>query len=112
MIYGFPKLRDFISDGHNEIFLSVASAWGIAIKCAKGRLALPEIPDHYIAKRMALHGFRPLPVQSSHALHIFNLPAIHQDPFDRLLVAQSQLERLPVLTADPEIARYEVNIIW
>jgi PIN domain nuclease of toxin-antitoxin system len=104
--------REFISDGTNEVFLSAASAWEIAIKCARGRLVLPETPDKYVASRVSLHHFLPLPVQLSHALHVFNLPDIHQDPFDRLLVAQSQLERLPILTSDPEIIRYEVDIIW
>jgi PIN domain nuclease of toxin-antitoxin system len=104
--------REFISDGSNQVFLSAASAWEIAIKCARGRLVLAETPDKYVASRMSLHHFLPLPVQLSHALHVFNLPHIHQDPFDRLLVAQSQLERLPILTGDPEIIRYEVDIIW
>jgi PIN domain nuclease of toxin-antitoxin system len=104
--------REFISDGANEVFLSAASAWEIAIKCARGRLVLPETPDKYVASRVSLHHFLPLPVQLSHALHVFNLPDIHQDLFDRLLVAQSQLERLPILTGDPEIIRYEVDVIW
>jgi PIN domain nuclease of toxin-antitoxin system len=104
--------RQFIGDGSNDIFLSAASAWEIAIKCASGRLVLPEIPERYVAHRMVLHRFQPLPIQLSHALHVFNLPGIHQDPFDRLLIAQSQLESLPILTADPEIGRYPVNIIW
>jgi PIN domain nuclease of toxin-antitoxin system len=107
-----PPAREFISNGSNEVFLSAASAWEIALKCARGRLVLAETPDKYVASRMSLHHFLPLPVQLSHALHVFNLPDIHQDPFDRLLVAQSQLERLPVLTGDPEIIRYEVDIIW
>jgi PIN domain nuclease of toxin-antitoxin system len=104
--------RELIGDGGNEIFLSAASAWEIAIKCAKGRLALPEIPERYVANRMTLHRFQPLPIQLSHALHVFNLPDLHQDPFDRLLIAQSQLEGIPLLTADPEIARYKVSILW
>lgn len=132
---------EFISDGSNEVFLSAASAWEIAINCARGRLypvnrdltsknkhhgrqnepvnlaltghlVLPETPDRYVASRVSLHHFLPLPVQLSHALHIFNLPDIHRDPFDRLLVAQSQLEGLPILTSDPEITRYQVDVIW
>jgi PIN domain nuclease of toxin-antitoxin system len=107
-----PAARDFIGQGANEIFLSAASALEIAIKCARGRLALPETPDKYVANRMSLHRFLPLPVQMSHALHVFDLPDIHRDPFDRLLVAQSQLEGLPIVTGDLEIARYEVDVIW
>lgn len=107
-----PTARNFIADGSNELFLSAASAWEIAIKAARGRLILPETPEHYLAQRMRLHHLQPLPIQLSHALHVYNLPALHQDPFDRLLVAQSQLEELPILTADPEISRYAINIIW
>ena len=104
--------REFITDGQNEIFLSAATAWEIAIKYARKRLALPETPDRYIANRMTQHNFSPLPILLSHATKVFALPAIHTDPFDRLLVSQSQLEGLPLLTVDSEIARYDVDIIW
>jgi len=104
--------RKFITKGDNEIFLSAASAWEIAIKALKRRLILPERPDQYVADRLLLHRFSVLPIQLSHALEVYNLPAIHQDPFDRLLIAQSQLEDLPILTVDPEIGRYMVDVIW
>ena len=104
--------REFIGDGKNEVFLSAASAWEIAIKCARGRLTLPEDPGGYVADRMVTHHFLSLPVQISHALQVFNLPDIHQDPFDRLLVAQSQLEDIPILTANTVIPQYGVRVIW
>jgi PIN domain nuclease of toxin-antitoxin system len=104
--------REFIRDGKNEVFLSAASAWEIAIKCARGRLILPGDPGQYVADRMVTHHFLPLPVQISHALQVFNLPDIHQDPFDRLLVAQSQMEDLPILTGDSLIPLYGVSVIW
>jgi len=53
-----------------------------------------------------------LPIQLRHALHVYTLPDLHRDPFDRILVAQSQLEQLPILTVDPQIARYRVEVIW
>jgi len=104
--------RRFISDGENELFLSAASTWEIAIKCARGRLLLPENPGEYVANRMTFYRIQPLPIQISHTLRIFDLPDIHQDPFDRLLIAQSQLENIPILTADKTISRYDVSIIW
>jgi len=104
--------RQILADGSNEIYLSAASAWEIAIKAARGRLTLPEPPVSYVPSRMALHHFLSLPIQVSHALQVFKLPDLHQDPFDRLLVAQAQLEELPILTADETITRYEVEIIW
>lgn len=106
------RVRDFISDGRNEIYLSAASAWEIAIKAAKGRLKLPESPDRYVANRMRTHRFSALPIEISHALHVFDLPQIHADPFDRLLIAQSQMEDMPILTADSEIRSYLVEFIW
>jgi PIN domain nuclease of toxin-antitoxin system len=107
-----PRARKIISDGKNEIFLSAASAWEIAIKASKGRLVLPEEPALYVASRMSIHRFQSLPVQVSHALRVYNLPLHHADPFDRLLVAQCQVESLPLITKDEEIRQYELETIW
>lgn len=107
-----PIARAFIADGQNELFLSAASAWEIAIKYGLGRLRLPESPERYVAERLAHYGFHGLPVQLSHALHVTNLPPIHQDPFDRLLIAQGQLESIPILTGDAVIRQYDVDTFW
>ena len=61
---------------------------------------------------MRLHRLLALPIQFRHALQVYDLPPIHRDPFDRLLIAQSRLEDLPILTIDPEIGRYDVSVIW
>lgn len=105
-------VRDLITDGHNELYLSAASAWEIAIKSARGKLTLPDLPEKFVAERLALHHFQALPIQLSHALRVYSLPDLHRDPFDRLLVAQAQLEIMPILTADMNIARYDVETIW
>ncbi len=104
--------RSFIVDGRNELFLSAASAWEIAIKYARGRLVLPESPERYVGSRMAYHGIHPLPVQLSHALGVAALLPFHSDPFDRLLVVQCQMENIPIITADAAIATYGVAVIW
>ena len=101
-----------IEDSANDLFLSAVSAWEIAIKFARGRLPLPEPPERYVVKRMALQFLQALPVEISHALRAGGLPRLHRDPFDRLLIAQSQLEGLPIVTSDQNIARYEVEVIW
>ena len=101
-----------ISDGNNEIFLSAVSAWEIAIKVAKKRLTVPEEPVRFVPSRMQLHGFRPLPIQIHHATRIYELPIYHTDPFDRLLIAQSQIESMPLISVDADIRRYEVEVIW
>ena len=104
--------REIIANGENEIYFSAASAWEIAIKTARKRLILPEPPEQYVAKRMNLHHFKPLPIQLSHALHVYNLAELHRDPFDRLLIAQCQIEGMPLISADAEIAQYKVDVLW
>ena len=104
--------KNLIADGNNEIFLSAASAWEIAIKTVRGRLDLPEDPTRYISNRLSLHGFQALPVQIHHAVQVYKLPLHHADPFDRLLIAQSQIESMPLISVDSEIRKYEVEVVW
>ena len=102
-----------VADGRNAVYLSAASAWEIAIKASLGRM--PEIgapPEEYVLRRMGHYRIEPLPVQMVHALRVADLPHHHRDPFDRLLVAQAQVEGLPIVTSDPDIARYDVEVIW
>jgi PIN domain nuclease of toxin-antitoxin system len=104
--------REILADGRNEVYLSAASVWEIVIKTAIGRLILPESPAQYISSRMSLNRFRPLPIQISHAAHVYELPPHHNDPFDRMLIAQSRLESMPLVTRDEEIQRYDLETIW
>jgi PIN domain nuclease of toxin-antitoxin system len=104
--------KEIIADKRNEIYLSAASVWEMAIKTAKGKLDLSESPAIYISHRMIEYAFQALPILLNHAAHVHELPFHHNDPFDRMLIAQSQLEALPLLTADEEILRYDVEAIW
>lgn len=104
--------RDIVSDGDNEVYFSVASAYEIAYKADQGRLSLPAAPEAFVRDRLATNGFVPLRIELAHALRAAVLPHIHRDPFDRLLVAQAQIEGLAILTADPAISRYDVETIW
>ena len=106
------RCRGIVSDGENEIVLSAASSYEIAYKAEQGRLTLPETPEAYVRARLAANGFVSMPIELGHALRAATLPRIHGDPFDRMLVAQAQLESLPILTADPAISRYDVETIW
>ncbi len=103
---------DAIRDGENELFLSAASSWEIAIKYALGRLPLPVPPAEYVPSRMESSGVLALAVEHRHALATAGLPPHHRDPFDRLLVAQAQIERLTLLTADPQLEAYDVEFLW
>jgi PIN domain nuclease of toxin-antitoxin system len=107
-----PEARALVESPENDLFLSAASSWEISIKYALGKLPLPAPPQVYVPSRMASSGVQALPVSHAHALHVATLPAHHRDPFDRLLVAQAQLERLPFLTADRRMATYDIEILW
>jgi PIN domain nuclease of toxin-antitoxin system len=107
-----PQTRALLQDPENQLFLSAASSWEIAIKYALGKLPLPLPPMEYVLSRMETSGTLPLPVQHSHALHAGGLPRHHADPFDRLLIAQAQLENLKILTVDGQFEDYEVDLLW
>lgn len=104
--------RERVSDSGNDVYLSAASSWEIAIKVALGKLTLPETPEVYVPSRLASQAISGLAIEHVHALRVASLPMHHQDPFDRLIVAQAQVEKLPILTADENIAAYEVDAIW
>jgi PIN domain nuclease of toxin-antitoxin system len=106
------EVLDILADEDNDLLLSAASAWEIAIKYALGKLPLPEPPDLYVPDRMATSGVVPLPVSHAAALRVAVLPPLHRDPFDRLLIAQAQLEKATVLTADRAFALYDVPVRW
>lgn len=104
--------KTIISNPNNTIYFSVASAWEIIIKEQTGKLSLPETPDIYIPSRLASNHFLTLSVQMQHVLQLTSLPNYHKDPFDRLLVVQSQVEKLPILTIDSVIHQYPITVIW
>lgn len=106
------RARAIIADDENQLFLSVASAWEIAIKARLGRLEVPADLEGFIVAQLSRNRIEALPINLSHAPRIYTLPDHHRDPFDRLLVAQASVEGLPILTADPQLARYQVAIAW
>lgn len=103
--------RDTLSDGRNQLLLSAASTWEIAIKHASGRLALPDPPTRYVPNRIRSTGVTPLAVTTDHTLAAGALPPHHRDPFDRLLLAQAASLRIPLVTADPQLAPYGIELL-
>ena len=103
---------ELISDGSNELLFSTASGWEIAIKAGLGRLDMPDPLDRFVTEHLFRNHISVLSVQLSHALHVYTLPQLHRDPFDRLLVAQAQVERLPLLSSDKRLAEYDVDVLW
>lgn len=92
----------------DEVFVSAASAWEVAIKSALGKLTARGT----VADAIADYGFAALPISVDHADAVRTLPPHHRDPFDRLLVAQAQIERLTIVTRDPVFAQYDVAVRW
>ncbi|NVM20682.1 MAG: type II toxin-antitoxin system VapC family toxin [Desulfobacterales bacterium] len=107
-----PRAREIIGDGNTELYLSAASGWEMAIKAGLGRLHLTDSLERIISEQLAANAIYSLPVQMSHALHVYTLPGHHRDPFDRILISQAILEHLPLLTIDPEIAKYTAEVLW
>jgi PIN domain nuclease of toxin-antitoxin system len=105
------RTRALLEDPDNELYLSAASSWEIAVKYALGKLPLPELPARYVVSRLQRSGISSLAVEHAHALQVAELPHHHRDPFDRLLVAQAMVESLPLLTADPQMEPYGVQIL-
>lgn len=106
-----PDLLETLADPASERYLSAASVWEIAIKYAVGKLPLPEPPAIYVRERMRLSRFEGLAITPAHALAVAVLPPHHRDPFDRVLVAQAQIEGLTLVTADAILERYDVSTV-
>lgn len=106
------KGQELLARGTEEFYLSAASSREMCIKSALGKLKLPEPVVRYVPNRMMAQGIRPLPITHSHALAVSELPTYHTDPFDRLLIAQAQVEGMTILTADRAFRLYPVEIVW
>ncbi len=100
--------RRAITDPRNGVWVSAASAWEMAIKSALGRLHLPGPAAEILPAALAENDFTPLPISVDHALRVADLPAVHADPFDRILIAQAISESLTIVTADAIFAHYPV----
>ena len=105
-----PKARSAIARAA-DVRVSAASAWEIAIKSQTGRLPFREPVDAWMPAAIEDSGFRPLSVTIEHAVAVANLPLHHADPFDRLLIAQAQLDNLTIVTSDTAFEAYDVKLI-
>jgi PIN domain nuclease of toxin-antitoxin system len=105
-----PNTRALLRDRTNEIHLSVASAWEVAIKAGLGKIIGVGDPAVYVRTRIRRQQILTLGITLDHVLAVAALPAHHRDPFDRLLVAQAQAESLTIITADPQLSRYDVPV--
>lgn len=104
------KARDLIQAPKTTVWVSAASIWEIAIKCGMGRGDMP-VSGQDAVRYFQESGYRFLPIDVEHALAVESLPAHHQDPFDRILVAQALVEPMRLMTHDPLVARYSDTVI-
>lgn len=105
-------VRKALSRPDAELRVSVASAWEIAIKHARGRLPLPVPLDHFLPMLRERHGLSSLPIDEESALHVAKLPLLHIDPFDRMLVSQAIVHGLTIVTPDPLVTQYPARTMW
>ena len=107
-----PVARNAYGDPANMLYFSVASYWELCIKLSLGKLRLADGWSSSIERELAENEVRWLPIQPRHVEAIVDLPWLHRDPFDRLLVAQCRTEGLALISADAQIAHYDVEVIW
>jgi PIN domain nuclease of toxin-antitoxin system len=104
--------RSYIDDMDNDKYISVVSLWEIAIKISLGKLNLSGSFDSIVPAQIKLNGFEILPISMEHLISISSLPFHHRDPFDRLIISQSIVEKMPVVGRDPLFDLYSVTKIW
>lgn len=105
-------VKDLLEDRATPVTVSVASQWELMVKALAGRLRLPDALERFLSDPIEEAGFRVLSLEPRHVLALPELPQIHGDPFDRMLVAQALVEEMSVVTGDPAIARYPVDVVW
>ena len=105
-------IRSLCENLENERFLSVVSAWEIALKSATGRLHLFEPAAQYVPKHRELNSATSLELDEDSVLQLPKLPPIHTDPFDRMLICQAIVHGMVILTPDEEISKYPVRVMW
>jgi len=106
------RAREAIVDPANEVFLSAVSTWEITVKHALRRLPLPEPIDRFIPTQRDRHGVDSLPLDEESTLQLARLPALHRDPFDRMLICQAIAHGLVIVTPDRDVRRYPVRTLW
>ncbi len=101
-----------IGDLGSRCYLSVATVWEIVLKYRTRKLSLPYPPAKFLESATREMRLIVLPVELGHALRTLELPPIHRDPFDRLLVAQALVEGMQLVTADEELSKYPIKVLW
>ena len=116
LVEGSPNLsataQTILADPANQLFLSAASVWELAIKTGNKKLTLAEPLDVYVHKWTLAYQLTLLPIYAAHSLAIARLPDHHRDPFDRILIAQALVETMTLVSADAKLGLYSVPVVW
>ena len=106
------EASEAFQDPENQVFLSPVSAWELSLKFSLGKLPLPKPPSHFVPEQREKHLISPLVLNEDSVLMLANLPQIHRDPFDRMLICQALFEGMTLLSPDADIVRYPVRTLW
>jgi len=106
------RARAAMTSRSRRLLWSIASTWEVAIKVRAGRLSLRVPLSDFLDDGLARTGAELLAVEQRHAIRVASLPLHHRDPFDRMLVAQAQVEDVPILSSDPKLRAYDVEVVW
>jgi PIN domain nuclease of toxin-antitoxin system len=106
------KIQSILNDDHMQFFLSSATTWELAIKSALGKLEIRGALHQWLPELVVKMGFIPLSITQQHSLGVGQLPMIHKDPFDRLLVSQARAEKLTIISPDSILSEYDVSVVW
>jgi PIN domain nuclease of toxin-antitoxin system len=104
-------IRDAIREPNNEIYLSAVSVWEAIVKYQLGKLPLPEHPETYLPKQRDLHQIASLSLDENSVVQLAELPSLHRDPFDRMLVCQALQNGLTIATVDSAVRAYPVSVM-
>jgi PIN domain nuclease of toxin-antitoxin system len=107
-----PTAKALIDDPANDALVSVATCWEIAIKVGLKKLNLGEPATTFLPRELATNGIGLLGIDLTHATFVESLPLHHKDPFDRMFVAQSIIEKLPVVSVDAQLDAYGITRLW
>ena len=106
------KAQSIIKNSRNDIYFSAVSAWEMSIKIRLGRLSIEEELEPFIIKQLSENNFSTLSITIFHSIYTSKLPEIHKDPFDRMIIAQSKVENMSLISKDKNIKKYKVPVVW
>ncbi|AEJ62409.1 PilT protein domain protein [Spirochaeta thermophila DSM 6578] len=106
------RAKEVFYNPQNVLYFSAASYWEICLKMSLGKLRLEKGWKKVIDREMSVNSIKWLKLKKEHMVRLLYIPWLHNDPFDRMLIAQAQMEKCAILTSDPQIAQYDVQTIW